>query len=140
MEQQNSSRQATVNVGDIVTGTVEQITPFGAFVRLSTGQKAMVHISELSHDFVKKVEDVVSLKQEIRAKVVKIDERGRIDLSIKRLQPKPDRDRSRQQRDGGGADDFEKKLASFLKTSDQKISDLNKKAKDGRGSKGRGKK
>lgn len=138
MEQQNSSRQATVNVGDIVTGTVEQIMPFGAFVRLSAGQKAMVHISELSHEFVKKVEDVVALKQEIRAKVVKIDERGRIDLSIKRLQPKPDR--PRQQRDSGGADDFEKKLASFLKTSDQKISDLNKKAKDGRGSKGRGKK
>ncbi|MGC9372845.1 MAG: S1 RNA-binding domain-containing protein [Thermovirgaceae bacterium] len=138
MEQQNSSRQATVNVGDTVTGTVEQIMPFGAFVRLSTGQKAMVHISELSHEFVKKVEDVVSLKQEIRAKVVKIDERGRIDLSIKRLQSKPDR--QRQGRSSGGADDFEKKLASFLKTSDQKISDLNKKAKDGRGSKGRGKK
>ncbi|MGC9490629.1 MAG: S1 RNA-binding domain-containing protein [Thermovirgaceae bacterium] len=138
MEQQNSSRQATVNVGDTVIGTVEQIMPFGAFVRLSTGQKAMVHISELSHDFVKKVEDVVSLKQEIRAKVVKIDERGRIDLSIKRLQSKPDR--QSQRIGGGGADDFEKKLASFLKISDQKISDLNKKAKDGRGSKGRGKK
>jgi len=138
MEQQNSSGQTTVNVGDTVTGTVEQIMPFGAFVRLSTGQKAMVHISELSHDFVKKVEDVVSLKQEIRAKVVKIDERGRIDLSIKRLQPRPDR--QRQGRSNGGADDFEKKLASFLKTSDQKISDLNKKAKDGRGSRGRGKK
>ncbi|HAG22140.1 MAG: RNA binding S1 domain protein [Synergistales bacterium 53_16] len=138
MEQQNNSRQATVNVGDIVTGTVEQIMPFGAFVRLSTGQKAMVHISELSHDFVKKVEDVVSLKQEIRAKVVKIDEKGRIDLSIKKLQPKPDR--PRPQRDAGGGDDFEKKLASFLKASDQKISDLNKKAKDSRGSRGRGKK
>lgn len=129
----NSSLTGTVNVGDIVTGTVEHIAPYGAFVRLSTGQKAMVHISELSHRYVKKVEDVLELKQEIRAKVIKIDEKGRIDLSLKSLEaPEPPKRTTEE--------DFEKRLSLFLKSSDQKIADLNSKMKDARGGRRKGRK
>ncbi|EHM09625.1 putative RNA-binding protein with ribosomal protein S1 domain [Thermanaerovibrio velox DSM 12556] len=124
---------AGVNVGDVVTGTVEHIAPYGAFVRLENGQKAMVHISELSHGYVKKVEDVLELQQKVTAKVIKIDERGRIDLSIKALKP---REPKPQQRSAGGQEmDFEKKLSMFLKASDEKIADLNSKMKDSRGGK-----
>ncbi len=136
MAQQNSPQTSEIKVGETVTGTVEQILPYGAFVRLASGQKAMVHISELAHSFVKKVEDVLQKDQEIKARIIKIDERGRIDLSIKQLQPRPQRP---QKNATGSGDDFEKKLASFMKASDQKFSDLNKKAKDSRGGKGRGK-
>ncbi|MDR1020905.1 MAG: S1 RNA-binding domain-containing protein [Synergistaceae bacterium] len=119
-----------VGVGDVLTGTVEHIAPYGAFIRLEGGQKAMIHISELSYNFVKKVEDVLAPSQEITAKVIKIDEKGRIDLSIKALQVKEQRPVRREE-------DFEKKLTSFMKQSDEKIADLNNKVKDSRGGKRR---
>jgi len=140
MTHEKGSQMTEVKVGDIVTGTVEQILPYGAFVRLSTGQKAMIHISELAHEYVKKVEDVLRVQQEVRAKVLKIDERGRIDLSLKQLQARPERPRQQRGAPSAAGDDFEKKLASFLKASDQKLSDLNKKSKEGSGGKPRGKK
>ena len=84
----------------------------------------MVHISELSHNYVKKVEDVLEQGKKITAKVIKIDDKGRIDLSIKALQVKEVRPP-------------EKKLTNFLKFSDEKIADLNSKCKDPRGTKRR---
>lgn len=140
MIQEKGSQITEVKVGDIVTGTVEQILPYGAFVRLSTGQKAMIHISELAHEYVKKVEDILRTQQEVKAKVLKIDERGRIDLSLKQLQARPERPRQQRGASSPAGDDFERKLASFLKASDQKLSDLNKKNKEGSGGKPRGKK
>ncbi len=119
-----------VSVGDVLAGTVEHIAPYGAFIRLDNGQKAMIHISELSHNFVKKVEDVLALSQQITAKVIKIDDKGRIDLSIKALQ-------AREQRPVRREEDFEKKLTSFMKQSDEKIADLNSKMKDTRSGKRR---
>ena len=140
MIQEKGSQITEVKVGDIVTGTVEQILPYGAFVRLPTGQKAMIHISELAHEYVKKVEDILRTQQEVKAKVLKIDERGRIDLSLKQLQARPERQRQQRGASSPAGDDFERKLASFLKASDQKLSDLNKKNKEGSGGKPRGKK
>ena len=75
--------------GDVVTGVVDQIMPYGAFVRLDSGQKAMIHISQLSHKYIKSVDSVLQLQQKIKAKIVKIDERGRIDLSMKALEEPP---------------------------------------------------
>ncbi len=126
--------------GDIVTGVVEQIMPYGAFVRLKSGQKAMIHISQLSHKFIKSVDSVLQLQQEVKAKVVKIDERGRIDLSLKALEEPPLPPVQRLPRhtpsSGGGdqasPDDFEKKLSSFMKTSEEKIS-LLMNTKNGKG-------
>ncbi|HPE91740.1 MAG TPA: S1 RNA-binding domain-containing protein [Synergistales bacterium] len=138
MVQDKGSQATEVKVGDIVKGTVEQILPYGAFVRLPTGQKAMIHISELAYEYVKKVEDILQLQQEVEAKVIKIDERSRIDLSVKQLQARAER--PRQQRGPvSAADDFEKKLASFMKASDQKLTDLSRK-KENTGGKPRGKK
>lgn len=139
----NSTAAGSVKVGDIVKGTVEHLAPYGAFVRLASGQKAMVHISELSHRFVKKVEDVLELQQEVQAKVIKIDDKGRIDLSLKALEkPAPQRHAGNagHAASGGGVQDFEKRLSNFMKVSDQKIADLNTKNKDARSGKRRGKK
>lgn len=131
MGEEKTSATSSVNVGDLLSGTVEHIAPYGAFIRLESGQKAMVHISELSHNFVKKVEDVLTVSEKVTAKVIKIDEKGRIDLSIKALQVRePQRPVKREE-------DFEKKLSSFLKASDEKIADLNNKTKDPRASKKR---
>ncbi|MBP9957960.1 MAG: S1 RNA-binding domain-containing protein [Synergistaceae bacterium] len=131
MGEEKTSAVSAVNVGDLLSGTVEHIAPYGAFIRLESGQKAMVHISELSHNFVKKVEDVLTVSEKVTAKVIKIDDKGRIDLSIKALQVRePQRPVKREE-------DFEKKLTSFLKVSDEKIADLNSKTKDPRASKKR---
>ena len=131
MGEEKTSATSSVNVGDLLSGTVEHIAPYGAFIRLESGQKAMVHISELSHNFVKKVEDVLTVAEKVTAKVIKIDEKGRIDLSIKALQVRePQRPVKREE-------DFEKKLNTFLKASDEKIADLNNKTKDPRASKKR---
>lgn len=137
MEQTEEKTTASYSPGDVVTGTIEQIMPYGAFVRLADGQKAMVHISQLSHRFIKKVEDALQPNQEVKAKITKIDERGRIDLSIKALEeppmPMPRPARSTSAVRGTDGDDFEKKLSSFLKTSEEKISTiLSKSAKNGR--------
>ena len=132
MAEERSAAVEPVKVGDVVKGTVEHIAAYGAFVRLGTGQKAMIHISELSQSFVKKVEDVLAVGQEVQAQVIKIDEKNRIDLSIKVLQAKESRPPRKRE------DDFEKKLSIFLKSSEEKIADLNNKLKDPRGSKKRG--
>ena len=128
MGEEKTPDTSVINIGDVLSGTVEHIAPYGAFVRLDNGQKAMVHISELSYNFVKNVADVLALSQQVTAKVIKIDEKGRIDLSIKALQVKEPRPVRREE-------DFEKKLTSFMKQSDEKIADLNSKIKDSRGGK-----
>ncbi|MDO4988024.1 MAG: S1 RNA-binding domain-containing protein [Synergistes sp.] len=128
---ENAAAKQTVSVGQTVNGTVELIAPYGAFVRLETGQKSMIHISELSHSYVKRVEDMLELGQKITAKVIKIDEKGRIDISLKALQVREVRPPARRE------EDFEKKLNSFLKFSDEKIADLNTKNKGSRGNTGK---
>ena len=85
MAEEKKAEGAVLAPGEVVTCVVEQIMPYGAFVRIKSGQRAMIHISELSHSFVKKVEDILTLNQEVQARVIKIDEKGRIDLSLKKM-------------------------------------------------------
>lgn len=169
VEANSTNLSAALNIGDIVDCTVEQVMPYGAFVRImKTGRKGMIHISELSYNFVKNITDVLNVQDNIKAKIIRIDERGRIDLSLKQAQeppqqnarnsyvkrtpsvqregrenfrpPRENRDNAhefREVRDFHAmqetyrennpeeADSFEKKMASFLKTSEAKITDLN---------------
>ncbi len=75
-----------VEVGDVYDGKVVRIMNFGAFVELANGKEGMIHISKLSNTRVEKVEDVVKIGDEVEVEVIKIDEKGRIDL--KRILPK----------------------------------------------------
>ena len=70
-------------VGKIYTGRVVTIKDFGAFVNIMPGTDGMVHISKLSKDRVEKVEDVLTEGQEVKVKLMEIDDRGRLSLSIK---------------------------------------------------------
>ncbi len=74
-----------VNVGDIITGPVVNIAKFGAFVEIAPGTDGMVHISELENYRVAKVEDVVSVGEEITVEVIAVDDSGRVKLSRKAL-------------------------------------------------------
>ncbi|OAK72515.1 polyribonucleotide nucleotidyltransferase [Lederbergia galactosidilytica] len=72
-----------VEVGQMYLGKVKRIEKFGAFVELFPGKDALVHISQLDEQRVNKVEDVVSLGDEILVKVIEIDNQGRVNASRK---------------------------------------------------------
>ncbi|MBD3156469.1 polyribonucleotide nucleotidyltransferase [Candidatus Peregrinibacteria bacterium] len=78
-------------VGDTFEGKVVRIMDFGAFVEFSPGKDGLVHISQLAHHRVNKVEDIVKLGDTVKVKLVEIDDQGRYNLSMKALKPKEDK-------------------------------------------------
>jgi polyribonucleotide nucleotidyltransferase len=76
---------ADVEIGKVYNGKVKKITGFGAFVEILPGKEGLVHISQLEHHRVARVEDVVNLGDEIQVKVLDIDDQGKIRLSRKVL-------------------------------------------------------
>lgn len=75
-----------VEIGRVYMGKVKRITNFGAFCEIAPGKDGLVHVSELSEQFVKNVESVVKVGDEFKVKVIAIDELGRINLSKKRAE------------------------------------------------------
>lgn len=144
-------------VGSIVEGKVSGITKFGAFVSLPEGRSGLVHISEISYTYVNEVKDHLHEGQEVKVKVIGVDENGRINLSIKKamdpppkpegesLPPRPSRDRgprpvaftgTRKQPEPVS---FEDKLKRFMASSDSKLSEhhMNDRKSSRRGGGGR---
>lgn len=82
-----------VEVGDVYDGKVVRIMNFGAFVEFGGNKEGMIHISKLSNKRVEKVEDVVKVGDEVEIEVIKVDEKGRIDL--KRIVPKSEKEENK---------------------------------------------
>ncbi len=81
----------SIVVGEDVSGKVVRLTDFGAFIELLNGVEGLLHVSEISHQHVKKPEDVLSVGDDITAKVIKLDEDNRrIGLSIKAYEERTD--------------------------------------------------
>ena len=78
-------------VGDVYEAKVVRIEKFGAFVNLFDRTDALVHISELAWSRVNRVEDLVEVGDTLTVKVIKVDEKGRVDASVKALLPRPPR-------------------------------------------------
>ncbi len=74
-----------VEVGNVFEGKVVSIMPFGAFISLPEGKTGLVHISEVALDYVKNVSDHLKENDTVKVKVIKIDEKGKISLSIKKV-------------------------------------------------------
>ncbi|MDE7171349.1 MAG: S1 RNA-binding domain-containing protein, partial [Oscillospiraceae bacterium] len=72
-----------IEVGSILDGKVTGITKFGAFVALPGNRSGLVHISEIAYSYVSDVHDLLSEGQEVKVKVIGIDDSNRINLSIK---------------------------------------------------------
>jgi len=77
---------SSVKIGTTYEATVKKIVEFGAFVEFLPGKEGLVHISNLSKERVRSVEDVLSLGDKVNVKVIKVDKQGRVDLSIKATQ------------------------------------------------------
>ncbi len=150
-----------IEVGSIWDGKVTGITKFGAFVSLPGNRSGLVHISEIAYSYVNDVHDLLAEGQEVKVKVIGIDDNNRINLSIKQALPPPPRSERRPgPRPGGprpdgdrrpqaghrtgpgrgfvpepaqprGPASFEDQLKQFMASSDSKLSELHMNEKRG---------
>lgn len=104
-----------VNIGDIVEGKVTGLTNFGAFVKLSTGEVGMVHISEVASSYVKDIKEHLAEGQDVKVKVMSVNEAGKISLSIKQAEPKPAE--PREKKEFKGEKSFDRKPAKPRRSS-----------------------
>lgn len=140
-----------LEIGAIVEGEITGITNFGAFVQLPEGKVGLVHISEVSNAYVKDIHEFLKEHDKVKVKLLSIDERGKIALSIKQAEPpappKPVRPQfdNRERRSGGrpqGANKpstpltLEDKLSKFLKDSEDRMSDYKRNTESKRGGRG----
>lgn len=135
--------------GKIVTGTVTGISPFGAFVSLGEGKTGLVHISEVALSYVKNISDFLKENDEVRVKIISIDDNGKVSLSIKQalLEEKKKNPSSApaarvpktERVDFGKKTDnepltFEDMMSKFKQASDEKMQDLKRGMESKRGS------
>lgn len=115
--------EATYKVGDIIDAEVTKITDFGAFVKINSGPDlGLIHISQVSDNFVKNINEHLSVGEKVKARIIKIGPGKKIDISLKKQQaPRPLKNNS-----GFKTSDFEEKLKRFLKDSQQSLSELKK--------------
>ena len=119
----------SAEVGAIVSGTVARLAPYGAFIKLETGETGLVHISEIDRNYVRSVEEHLRIDDQVTVKVVGIKDDGKIDLSIKQAAPdlQPERPRLRKGKDP----EFEQKLKRFMRSSEERLVDV-KRQREGR--------
>lgn len=80
-----------LETGELVTGTVQRITNYGAFLDIGLDRDALLHVKEMADGYVAKPQDVVKVGDEVEARIIGVDRRrGRIDLSLKGLRPAQD--------------------------------------------------
>lgn len=140
----------SIEIGSVVEGVVTGITNFGAFVELPGGKVGLIHISEVADVYVRDVKDFLKEQDVVKVKVLSVDDRGKIGLSIKQLQapgdrahtapvnPLPRKPHANDNRRSNKSNpiSFEDKLNKFLKDSDERLSDLKRNTESKRGGRG----
>ncbi len=91
-----------LTVGTVLEGKVKSITNFGAFISLPENKTGMVHISEVANTYVSDIRQHLTEGQDVKVMVIGTDN-GKINLSIKRLEPKPQREGGKPNFRGGNA-------------------------------------
>ncbi len=131
-----------IEEGSVLRGKVTGIAPFGAFVELEGGKTGLVHISEVSNEYVDDISKHLTPGQSVKVKVISVDEHGKISLSIKKAaEEKSKKKNGEKHRNSGGIKgapevfefpgkkreeelSFEDKLLKFKQDSEEKIQDL----------------
>ena len=151
-----------IEVGTVTEGIVSGITNFGAFITLPGNVVGLVHISEVADAYVRDVKDYLKEQDKVQVKVINIDARGKIGLSIKQAKAQtptapvapspvikkerpPVRPAGPPPRSVGfapprsaGPESFEDKLSKFIKESDQKQLEFRRSTDAKRGGRGTG--
>mgnify|MGYP001942985694 CR=1 FL=1 len=87
----------SIEAGQVLKGTVTGVQPYGAFVKLNDDNQGLVHISEITHGYVKDIKDHLAVGDEVNVKVLNIDEsNGKISLSIRATEVKPGSNKQKQ--------------------------------------------
>ena len=136
-----------IDIGSVHEGTVTGLTKFGAFVKLENGVSGMVHISEVSNEYVSEISEHLAEGDKVKVKVIEINEKGKISLSIKKALPQPEKPKPSKpkrennsnrgwkgapQQESSAPMSFEDMMAKFKAQSEDKMSDL-KRMSDKRG-------
>jgi S1 RNA binding domain protein len=122
-----------ITVGSIVEGVVTGITNFGAFIELPDKITGLVHISEVADAYVKDVKDYLKEQDKVKVKVINIDDKGKIGLSIKQANP-TFRNNVRERRPPSVS--FEDKMSKFLKDSEERQQEFRRATESKRGGRG----
>ena len=130
----------SVEVGQIIEGSVTGITNFGAFVELGEGKTGMVHISEIADAYVKDIHEFLKIKDKVKVKVLSIDDKGKISHSVRQAKvvkkssrpAEVDWSKERAQRtpDSGS---FEVALSKFMQDSEERMTDIKRSRDSKRG-------
>ena len=120
----------SAEIGAIVPGTVVRIAPYGAFIKLESGETGLVHISEIDRNYVRSVEEHLRIDDTVTVKVVGVKEDGKIDLSIKQAASDWQPETSRPRRSAKDPE-FEQKLKRFMRSSEERLVDV-KRQREGR--------
>ena len=135
----------SIEVGSKLEGKVTGITNFGAFVELPNGSTGLVHISEVADNYVKDINDHLKVGDMVEVKVMNVGADGKIGLSIRKAKPESERPQrpQRPQRPRPGSkpsferpENFEQKMAKFMKDSEERLSTLKRATESKRGGRG----
>jgi S1 RNA binding domain protein len=110
----------SIEVGNVMEGTVTGITDFGAFVELEGGNTGLVHISEVADTYVKDINKFLKKGEEVKVKVISVDDEGKIGLSIRQLEDAKKKDKFKEI-NKKSLDDM---IDDFMKESNQRQQDL----------------
>lgn len=128
----------TTEVGAIVSGKVVKVLPFGAFIQFGEKLTGLVHISEIARDYVENINDHIKVGDNVNAVVVKIDEDGKISLSIKKALTSKVKENKKKQpvrpadidwsRKSDDSLSFEDRLSKFKLDSDENMAAIRRSA------------
>ncbi|EMG28010.1 hypothetical protein X560_2699 [Listeria fleischmannii 1991] len=136
----------SIEVGNKLQGKVTGITNFGAFVELEGGKTGLVHISEVADNYVKDINDILTVGDEVTVKVMNVSDDGKIGLSIRKAVDRPERPErnydkkpkfnKKPARTAKPAENFEDIMAQFLKDSEDRLSTIKRQTESKRGGRG----
>ncbi|EAA0094386.1 TPA_asm: general stress protein 13 [Listeria innocua] len=116
---------STFKVGEVVSGKIAGIQSYGAFVALDNSTQGLVHISEITHGFVKDIHDFLEVGQEVKVKILDIDEeKNKISLSIRATEEAPKEQPAKKKTVSSGENDegfntLRDKLEEWIKKADK---------------------
>ena len=124
----------SVDVGEIIEGTVSDIMNYGAFIKFEGNKNGLVHISEIAKEYIEDIHKVLKTGDKVKAKIISIDDKGKIGLSIRKAMVDCDKPETKKEKTTNVTTSLDDMLMKFLKDSDERQLDLKRNFESKRGS------